>query len=153
MPRFRGMRRRFCHIAAGSGFGLGNAAVALRLMPAKGFEKRLSSWIARHSVPSVASGRGVVGAHLLQPAPPPPMIREQSLRGHVKPMPWLGIAIAYDAAPLDRTAVEHLDPEVFRENGKAETVTLGRYAIDYTARAEEVARTLRPGPDVRDASG
>lgn len=145
MPRFRGMTRGFCLIAESCGFGLGSGAVALQFVPGEGAEERLSGWVAEDVLPAMASRKGVVGAHLLQPAPPPPMTREQSLRGRDKPMPWLVIATGYDAATLKRAAAKYLDPEAFRDNGAAETITLRTYAIDLTATAGEVARTARPG--------
>jgi len=144
MPRFRGMTRGFCRVAASSGFGLGNAAVALRFAPAQGAEERLTDWLAGDVLPALASRRGMVGAHLFQPTPPPPMTREQSLRGPDKAMPWLVIATAYEAAALERAAAEHLAPEALRDKGASDEITLGRYALHYTATAEEVARTARP---------
>lgn len=144
MPRFRGMIRGFCRVAASSGFGLGNVAAALRFMPAEGAEEQLSGWLARDVLPAMASRRGMVGAHLLQPAPPPPMTREQSLRGPDKAMPWLVIATAYDAVALERATAAHLDPKAIRDKGAHEQIALGSYTIDYTATAEEAARTAPP---------
>jgi len=68
MPRFHGMIRGFCRIAASSGFGFGNAAAVSRFMPEKGTEEQLSLWLASVVLPAAASQRGMVGAHLLQPA-------------------------------------------------------------------------------------
>ena len=144
MPRFRGMIRGFCGVAASAGFGFGKAAVALRFTPEEGAGKRLSDWIARDVVPAMASRRGMVGAHLLQPAPPPPMTREQALRGQDREMPWLVIASGYDAVALERAVTAHLDMQAFRDNGAGGDMTLGRYALDHTASAQEVARTAKP---------
>ncbi|WP_212523089.1 hypothetical protein [Actibacterium sp. MT2.3-13A] len=156
MPRFRGMTRGFCRIAASAGFGLGNAALALRFVPAQGAAEQLSGWIARDVLPALAARRGMVGAHLLQPAPPPPMTREQSLRGPDRAMPWLVIATAYDAAALERAAAAHLDPTALRDSGASGEITLGRYALHYTASADEVARTAPPpvlAPESRRSDG
>lgn len=144
MPRFRGMIRGFCGVRASAGFGFGRAAVALRFLPQEGTEDRLSDWIARDVLPAMASRRGIVAAHLLQPAPPPPMTREQALRGRDQAMPWLVIVSGYDAAALDRAAAAHLDPQAFQDNGAADDMTLGHYALDHTASADEVARTVKP---------
>lgn len=144
MPRFRGMIRGFCHIKASSGFGLGNAAMALRFVPEEGTAERLSGWIADHVLPAMASRLGMVGAHLLQPVPPPPMTREQSLRGRDQSMPWLVIATAYDTMALKQAATEYLTSNAFRDKGASEDMTLGTYVLHYTATAEEVARTAPP---------
>ncbi len=144
MPRFRGMTRGFCRITASSGFGLGTITLALRFVPEEGSSERLSSWIADHVLPAVASRRGMVGAHLLQPAPPPRMTREQSLRGRDKAMPWLVFATAYDLAALNRAATEHLHLQAFQDKGASGDITLGTYALDYTDTAEEVAQTAPP---------
>jgi hypothetical protein len=156
MPRFRGMTRGFCHIMASSGFGLGNIAVALRFVPEEGSAERLSGWIADHILPAMVSRRGMVGAHLLQPAPPPPMTREQSLRGRDNAMPWLIFATAYDAAAGTRAASKHLCSDALRDKGASADITLDTYALHYTATAEEVARTPPPpalGPDRRRSDG
>ncbi len=144
MPRFRGMIRGFCHIAASASFGLGIIATALRFMPEAGKRNSLSGWIADHVLPAMTSRRGMVGAHLLQPAPPPPMTREQLLRGPDHAMPWLVIATAYDAAALKQAATEHLCSGAFHENGATEDMTTGTYVLQCTATAEEVKRTPAP---------
>jgi hypothetical protein len=151
MPRFRGMTRGFCHVTASSGFGLGSIAMALRFTPEAGSSKCLSGWIADHVLPAMASRRGMVGAHLLQPAPPPPMTREQTLRGRDIPMPWLVIAMAYDIAALKRVASEHLHTDALRDNGASADISCGTYTLHYTATAEEVARTA-PSPALKTES-
>jgi hypothetical protein len=144
MHHIRGMTRGICHIAASAGFGLGSAAAILRFEPVEGEQQRLADRIARDILPAIASRRGMVGAHLLRPAPPPPMTREQSLRGSDNAMPWLVIATGYDTAARDRAAAEHLDPSAFRRDGASAEITLTKYALHYTATAEEVARTPKP---------
>jgi hypothetical protein len=155
MPRFRGMVRGFAQVGAGAGFGLGNAAVALRLAPETGAEARLRAWLAGE-LAAMASRRGMTGAHLLVPAPPPPMTREQALRGTDKVMPWLVLATGYDAAALERATAAHLDTDALRRGGVAGDIILGRYALDYTASAQEVARTATPrvlAPETRTSDG
>lgn len=144
MPRFRGMIRGFCTIAASAGFGLGHGAVALRFHPEAGAEQRLTDWLSDDALPALASHRGVVGAALLQPAPPPPMTREQSLRGPDQPMPWLVMATGYDSVALRRATSAMLPAEALRAKGAAEEIETGFYALDYTATAEEAARTAKP---------
>ncbi|HSM43026.1 MAG TPA: hypothetical protein VK862_19945 [Afifellaceae bacterium] len=156
MLRFRGMTRGFCRIVASAGFGFGGVAAALRFMPADGAETRLSDWLAGDVLSAVASRRGVVGAHLLQPAPPPPMTREQSLRGRDRVVPWLVIVSAYDDAALQRAVAEHLDPDTLRSAGASGEITLGSYVLHYTATASEVARTPKPPvptPEKRGSDG
>jgi hypothetical protein len=143
MPRFRGMVRGFCDVTASAGFGLGAVAAALRLKPEAGADERLAGWIAQ-TLPAVASRRGMVGAHLMQPAPPPPMTREQALRGPDRAMPWLVLAIGYDTTAVAGVVAEHLGSEALRANGVSGDVLLGTYAIHHTATAAEVARSPSP---------
>ena len=156
MSRFRGMVRGFCSIVAGSGFGLGQAAVSLRFTPLAGQEARLTDWLAREALPAMASRRGMAGVHLLQPEPPPPMTKEQSLRGPDTPMSWLLLATAYDADALQRAIGAHLAPQALVQQGAAPEMTVGRYALHYTATAQEVGRAaphpVLP-PDLRQVSG
>ncbi|MFC3674154.1 hypothetical protein [Ferrovibrio xuzhouensis] len=140
MPRFRGMVRGFCTVAAGAGFGLGHAALSLRFTPVAGGEAALGDWLARDVLPAMASRRGMAGIHLLQPAPPPPMTKEQALRGADTPMSWLLLATAYDPDALQRAAAEHLDTAALERAGAAPEIVTGRYALHYTATALEAAR-------------
>jgi hypothetical protein len=156
MGRFRGMVRGFCSVVAGSGFGLGKVAVSVRFTPAAGQEALVSDWLASEVLPAMASRRGMAGVHLLQPAPPPPMTKEQALRGRDTPMAWLVLATAHDAPALERACAEHLAPQVFERFGAAAGMLVGTYALHYTVTAQEVARTApQPplAPDMRQASG
>jgi hypothetical protein len=143
MPRFRGMTRGFCTVAASAGFGLGAAAAVLRFWPAEGTEPALTERISSRTLRAMAACRGLAGAYLFRPAPPPPMTREQALRGTDKPMPWLIVATAYDVAALDRAVDANLAPGAIRDMGVGEAM-LGRYALHYTADSDEVSRTARP---------
>ncbi len=141
MPRFRGMRRGFCHVAASAGFGLGAFASATRFMPGEGIADRIASDL----MPAMTARRGIAGVFLFRPTPPPPMTREQSLRGPDQPMPWLLLATAHDADALD----DALDPTEFRS--AAGPVEFGRYTLAHTATAQEAARTAAPPfPELRD---
>lgn len=130
MPRFRGMVRGFAHVVASAGFGMGAHALAIRFTPDRDASERIGGML-----PKLVASRGMAGAHLLVPEPPPPMTREQALRGRDTPLPWLVLATAYDAAALDSVAAL-LTPGALG----AEDVTQGRYALHHTASAEEVAR-------------
>lgn len=141
MGRFRGMIRGFCTVAASSGFGLGNAAVSVRFTPAKGSESDLLDRLAREVLPAMSSRRGMAGVHLLQPAPPPPMTKEQSMRGPDAPMTWLLLATAYDSEALSRAAAEHLEAETLVRFGALPQMDTGTYALHYTATAQEVRST------------
>ncbi|MDQ2089292.1 hypothetical protein [Marimonas arenosa] len=143
MPRFRGMTRGFCNITTSVGFGLGRAAMALRFQPVAGSEADLTNWLSNDVLLAMADLRGIAGAHLLQPVAPPPMTREQALRGADKPMPWLIIATCYDVSALDAAVAAHLSTEALRANG-AEDLIFARYALHYTADTDEVARTAKP---------
>lgn len=144
MPRFRGMIRGFCHITAGSGFGFGQAAIAVRFSPTEGEEERLSSWIAQDVLSTITSRRGIVSAHLFRPVPPPPMTKEQALRGRDQVMPWMVLVTSYDTAALDLATSAHLAPDNFKANGASEEITLGSYGLHYTATAEEAAKVEKP---------
>lgn len=138
MSRFRGMIRGFCSVVAGAGFGLGSAAVSIRFTPPEGTEADLIDHFGGAVLPAMASCRGMAGIHLLRPAPPPPMTREQSIRGRDEPMTWLLLAMAYDPDALSREVAGHLDP-VFQRLGLS--AAKNTYALHYTATAQEVART------------
>jgi hypothetical protein len=156
MGRFRGMIRGFCTVVASSGFGLGNAAVSVRFTPVKGGEADLSDRLAREVMPAMSLRRGMAGVHLLQPAPPPPMTKEQSMRGADTPMTWLLLATAYDSEALSRATAEHLEPEALRRHGASAQMDIGTYALHYTVTAQEVARTAPNPPlhpDTRESTG
>ena len=156
MSRFRGMIRGFCTVVASSGFGLGHAAVSVRFTPVKGSESGLLDRLAREVLPAMSSRRGMAGVHLLQPAPPPPMTKEQSMRGPDTPMTWLLLATAYDSEALSRAAAEHLEPEALGRYGASPQVDIGTYALHYTLTAQEAARTAPNPPlhpDARQATG
>ncbi|MDE4134519.1 hypothetical protein PXK00_15475 [Phaeobacter sp. QD34_3] len=140
MPRFRGMIRGFCSVSASTGFGLGAAAVGIRFLPEAGKEAELVTWLSTEVLPSMMEARGVVGAHLLQPAPPPPMTQEQALRGADLPMPWLILVTGYDRDALDAAVAEHLTDADLQKMGGTD-LEMGRYAFHYTADSDEVART------------
>lgn len=145
MSRFRGMIRGFCTVVASSGYGLGNAAVSVRITPVKGGEAKLQDRLARDVLPAMSLRRGMAGVHLLQPAPPPPMTKEQSMRGPDAPMTWLLLACAYDSAALGRLSAEYLEPEALGRYGASPQMDIGSYALQYTVTAQEVTRTA-PNP-------
>ncbi|MDF0602232.1 hypothetical protein P1J78_15940 [Psychromarinibacter sp. C21-152] len=133
MPRFRGMTRGFCEVVAGAGLGLGTAALVLRFTPAAGTEADFTEGL-RTVLPDLTMRRGLVAAHLLRPAPPPPMTREQELRGRDREVPWLVVVSGYDAAalaPLGDLGLTQLG---------AGAVASGRYRLHHTAIAEEAGR-------------
>lgn len=156
MSRFRGMVRGFCTVAASSGFGLGNAAESVRFTVLKGQESTLKDWLAREVLPAMASRRGMASVQLLQPAPPPPMTKEQSMRGPDMPITWLLLATAYDAEALSRASTEHLEPNALERFGASPEMLRGSYALHCTVAAQEVARTApNPSlqPEVRQTNG
>ncbi len=156
MSRFRGMIRGFCTVVASLGCGLGNAAVSVRFTPARGEEPILRERLARDVLPVMSSRRGMASAHLLQPAPPPPMTKEQSMRGHDTPMTWLLLATAYDSEALVKATDAHLGPQALERYGASSGTDVGTYALHYTVTAQEVARTAPNPPlqpDARQLTG
>ena len=156
MSRFRGMIRGFGAVVASAGFGLGQAAVSVRFTPLKGKEADLKNWFAQEVLPAMASRRGMASVQLLQPAPPPPMTKEQFIRGADTPLSWLVLATAYDADALSRAMTAHLEPKAMERQGAAPGMARGSYALHYTASAQEVSRTA-PNPtlppDLRQTAG
>ena len=140
MPRFRGMIRGFCSVSASTGFGLGAAAVAMRFQPETAQEAELVKWLSMEALPSIMELRGIVGAHLLKPTPPPPMTQEQALRGADKPMPWLLLLTGYDRAAIERALADHLAQGDLQKMGALD-LEIGHYALHHIADSEEVART------------
>jgi hypothetical protein len=88
----------------------------------------------------MASRRGMAGVHLLRPAPPPPMTKEQALRGPDTPMSWLLLATAYDARALGQAVAEHLAPVALEQHGALPAMITGSYLLHYTVTAQEVGR-------------
>jgi len=144
MPHIHGMIRGFCTTVAGEGFGLGNAAVAVRFSPQPGREAELVDRLTRDVVPAMSAWRGMASVRLLRPMPPPPMTKEQSIRGPDMPLGWLLMATAYDADALERAAAEHCGREAFERSGALPDIAVGAYNLHYTATAEEAARAA-PG--------
>jgi hypothetical protein len=145
MPRFRGMVRGFCAVVASAGYGLGRSAISIRFTPAPGREAELKDWLAQDIIPALASRRGMASVQLQQPAPPPPMTKEQAIRGADTPMRWLLLATAYDAAAMERAVSEQLPPALLQQHGAAD-VEPGRYALHYSASKQEVERTVAHAP-------
>jgi hypothetical protein len=133
------MVRGFCSIAVGAGFGLGAAAGTLRFRPGAGTEAQLTGWLADEVLRPMIDRRGIVGAHLLKPAPPPPMTREQALRGTDSPMPWLILVTGYDRVAVEAAVDGRLSARL-SERG-ASDLEPGHYALHYTADRDEVARS------------
>jgi len=150
MPRFRGMVRGFCAVVASAGYGLGRQAVSLRFTPLPGREQELKDWLAHDVIPAMSSRRGMASVQLLQPAPPPPMTKEQALRGADAPMSWLLLATAYDDEALDRAVREELAPPLLVQQGATPTLALASYTLHCTATQQEVQRTP-PHPPLSEA--
>lgn len=140
MPRFRGMVRGFCHVEASVGFGFGAFAAVTRFQPEAGGEDALATWLGASVLPAMVAGHGMVGAHLLRPAPPPPMTREQALRGQDKAMPWLVIATACERGAAQEASDAHLPFDALEARGAQRGSRRDLYALHYTATAQEAAR-------------
>jgi hypothetical protein len=136
MQRLRGMRRGFCTVAAAAGYGLGRAAVSLRLSPP---DPGARDWV-RGEVPRIASWRGMASVQLFEPVPPPPMTKEQSLRGRDAEMSCVLLATAHDPAALVRACGRHLDPDSLLRHGIS-ALDRGNFELGFTATAAEVLRT------------
>ncbi|MBO6835834.1 MAG: hypothetical protein JJ878_14220 [Alphaproteobacteria bacterium] len=150
MPRFRGMVRGFCSTVASSGYGLGNAAVVLRFAPPEGGEARLTEGLAA-ALPGLTARKGMAGAQVMRPAPPPPMTREQAIRGADAPQSWLLIATAYDRAALTAAMAAEFGGDAPPWQGLAEPPVAAPYDLHYVASAEEVARSPAHPPIVDPA--
>ena len=132
MKMLRNTSRSFCSIRATGGYGLGSRGLLLRLAPPSAAElDRLVSETKR-----IALSPGMGGVCLLQPASPPPMTTEQSIRGRDAQLDWMLFATAHDAAALEHISIDALDR--------------GHYALSFTATAQEVARTPKNPTRSRD---
>jgi len=145
MSRFRGMIRGFCSVAASSGFGLGNAALSMRFLPVEGRQSELRDWLAEKVLPAMSSRRGMASVHLLQPAPRPPMTKEQAMRGRDEDLTWVLLATGYDFEALGRASAEHLDLQALERYGASPQLDRGTYALHFTVTAQEVARMTGRG--------
>ena len=155
MPRYRGMVRGFCDVAATAGYGLGRAAVALRFSVA-GDGARLRDALAGEAFPAVAARRGVAAIHLFVPVRPPPMTNEQALRGRDSQPAWLALATGHEPGALDDAVRDHLDRPALERLGAVDVSAPAAYALHYTATAREVARApahvVPPSRIAREAS-
>ncbi|APV49418.1 hypothetical protein BWI17_06825 [Betaproteobacteria bacterium GR16-43] len=141
MKRLRGMIRGFSTVVASRGYGLGQAALSLRFSPDAARQGEARDWLGTQVLPAMAARRGIASACLLEPAPPPPMTREQSIRGKDAQLPWVLLATAYDADALDPTSAQLLDAGELARHGISGPMEHGTYSLSYTVTAEEVART------------
>jgi hypothetical protein len=107
MPSFRGMTRGFCRLTESAGAGLGNALRTIRISPLAGRESELRAWLAK-TLPVIASSRGLIGAHLFEPAAQPPMTKEQAIRGKDAEMPWVVVVTGYDENAVARSVETEL---------------------------------------------
>jgi hypothetical protein len=146
MSRFRNMVRGFCTVVASAGCGIGNAAVSVRFAVADGREPAVCDHLARDILPAMSSRRGMAGVQVLQPAPPPPMTREQSLRGADTPMSWLLLATGYDSEALSEATAAHVDLRDLERYGASPAGPIAKYALHYTLTSREAQRTPAKPP-------
>jgi hypothetical protein len=131
---------------------LGHAAWSLRIphpLPAEA-----TRWLAAQ-VKAMASWRGMASVQLFAPAPPPPMTKEQAIRGGDTAMSVVLLATAHDAGALTRVCERHLAMGTLERHG-IPVLDQGTYELGFTATAAEVLRTpanrlLEAGE--RDADG
>jgi hypothetical protein len=151
MARLRGMSRGFCHVAATAGYGLGHAALSMRFSH---LAPEARQWLAAEAV-QMASRRGMASVSLFEPVPPPPMTKEQALRGRDSEMTCVLLATAHDAGALALACDQHLAAEPLARHGIS-LIDCGTYQLGFTATAAEVART-RPNRSLtageREAEG
>ena len=145
MTRLRGMSRGFCKVAASAGYGLGRAAMSLRLAAGDEAARR---WLAGE-LAQVASRRGMASAHLFVNAEAAPMTREQSIRGRDVGMAWMALVTAYDPDALVRACEQHLDASALARHAIT-AMDRGTYELAFTATAAEVARTPANPPRTGD---
>ena len=128
MPDFRGMTRGYCRATASAGIGFGSALQTIRFSSMRGREKALREWI-EETLPAVASSRGLVSAHLFEPAVKPPMTREQAIRGKDAEMAWVLVVSGYDEDAVARIAGDALSDTVIAAHGGAAEVIRGSYRL------------------------
>ena len=119
------MTRGACKVAAAAGYGLGGMALAQQF---KAAPRALSAKLASTALP-----RGVVSAVLLEPAAPPPMTAEQSLRGRDAVPGWTMLLTGHDAAALEAFAASMAgdDPDC----------VAAIFSLQHTVTATEAVRT------------
>src|SRR4051812_25368329 len=77
MPRYRGMTRGLCSVAASAGAGFGHFALVVRFEPAAGEEERLDAWLRTSIVAALPMRPGLGSVHLLKAGVAAPMTNEQ----------------------------------------------------------------------------
>ncbi len=128
MPNFRGMTRGFCRVTSSAGAGLGNALQTIRIAPLPGRESELRGWLAE-ALASIASSRGLIGAHLFEPAAQPPMTKEQAIRGKDAEMPWVLAVTGYDEDAVARHTEEAFAAAAISGHGGDSGSIKGRYRL------------------------
>jgi hypothetical protein len=135
MQHYRGMTRGFCSVAGKAGLGLGNAALVARFKPA-GDASALRDRLVKEVMPRLAVRPGLGGCYLFESAAPPPMTREQRIRGADAGVDWVLVATGYDAEAV--SSLQHVDL------GKLEGASFGLFRTDYTLHEVEAKRADDP---------
>ena len=134
MPRVLRMKRGFCNVKAGAGYGLGGFALSIPLSLSPGSEAQVLDPLTQR-LPALASARGVASVHLLEPGPRPPMTKEQSLRGQDTGLGWVLLATGYDAGALE---------SLMKAPGLPHADGAGIFTLQHTVTAEDARLRGRP---------
>jgi hypothetical protein len=137
MPHYRGMTRGFCSVIACAGVGTGHVGWLARFKAVPGGESRLLDWLRQDILAVLPQRPGLGSVQVLRGAIPPPMTREQRIRGADGGVDWALLATAYSASELAAVAQAELSGRRFADQG-AENVTTALYRMDYTLAASEL---------------
>jgi len=122
MPRYVGMRRTLCNVAAGDGDGMGGACLVVTFAAADERLPELRRWLVNDALPGLAKKRGLAAWRLLENALPAAMTREQSLRGRDTAVPFALWVTGYDVAAISALAVGDLGSARLARHGASEVV-------------------------------
>jgi hypothetical protein len=130
MASYRGMTRGFCKVTGSVGAGIGQAARLIRFRPAAHGAQPLRRWLLQEVLEKLPRQPGLGSAHLLEAGAPPPMTREQKIRGADAPVDWALVLAGYD-----EDALGALEGGQLARQGAADVIE-GDYRLHYSLTRE-----------------
>ena len=142
MPHHRNMVRGQTRVLESVGAGIARQALTVRLAPVAGRADALRQGL-KSLMDSLARQPGLAGAHLLQhQAPDIPQTTEQKIRGGAdRPVDWVLVVCAYEAAALAAASANELSPTALERLGAQTAQDRGVYALSCSATPADVPCT------------
>ena len=140
VPSIHDNNRTLCNVVSTQGKGGGAAILTCRFSPAEGHEKSFTGWLVEEVFPALASGPGIVGAHLLSGDREASQTEteEKALREHADEIAdWVFLIEAIEPSYLEALVENQLSDAALEAQG-ARNVTLGLYRFHYELSSHEL---------------